>query len=87
MSADNYLLIRQEADIWTGYMESASVEQPSYTTLVFKVFSLKDAIVHAQSLDTEYGYRFEGNGFDSESYFPRICECCGNVEVKSASKA
>jgi hypothetical protein len=50
---------------YVGYKESASVEVSTYSDPVFKVFDLEDAIVHAQSLDTEYGYKFEGLGGDA----------------------
>lgn len=61
MSANNYILIRKEETIkYVGYEESVSAVVPSYARPVFVVLTLKDAILHAQSSDTEYGYSFEG---------------------------
>ena len=65
MSADTYLLIRKEAGLWTGYIESASIDQPAYMTTLFEGLSLRDAIVDAQYAETEYVYRFEGMGEDA----------------------
>jgi len=65
MSADNYILIRKEKHMWTGYIEIASVEEPCYDVRAFKVENIEDAIVKAQNIDTEYGYRFEGIGEDA----------------------
>lgn len=76
MSADNYILIRKEEHSgggnnaltgrmliqYVGYNEYASEKEPSYSRPVFNVFTLEDAIVHAQQSKTEYGYRFEGIG-------------------------
>jgi|6_EtaG_2_1085325.scaffolds.fasta_scaffold12289_6 hypothetical protein len=60
MSVDNYILIRKEETIkYVGYEESASAEAPSYARPVFVALTLKDAILHAQSSEMEYGYRFE----------------------------
>ena len=57
MSADNYILIRKEETIkYVGYEESASAEAPSYSHPVFVTLTLKDAVLHAQSSETEYGY-------------------------------
>jgi len=74
MSADNYILIRKEKGEGTGknaptgrvmikyvgYNESASLNEPSYSRPVFIALTLEDAIYHAQSSETEYGYRIEG---------------------------
>jgi len=65
MSEDNYILIRKEKNMWIGYLEVASVEEPSYTVPVFKVKKVEDAILHAQNSDTEYGYKFEGLSIDA----------------------
>lgn len=62
MSADNYILIRKDQNMWIGYLERASSEEPTYTQLVFKVKHIEDAILHAQNSETEYWYRFEGLG-------------------------
>ena len=59
MSADNYLLIRKEDTDWAAYMECASIEKPSYTSKIFNTNSIENAIVQAQDVYTEYGYRFE----------------------------
>jgi len=58
MSADNYVLIKKEKGMWTGYLESASSGEPTYTEPVFNVLKIEEAILHAQNSDTEYGYRF-----------------------------
>jgi len=67
MSADNYILVRKEGTwtsyglgyIYVGYEESVSAEVPSYSRPVFSVSTLKDAILHAQSSETEYGYHVD----------------------------
>ena len=73
MSADNYILIRKEEVFgrgsstltggirieYVGYDESASASEPSYKRPIFNVFTLEDAILHAQQSEAEYGYRFE----------------------------
>tara|TARA_Y100000310_G_scaffold345435_1_gene464998 strand:- start:7010 stop:7228 length:219 start_codon:yes stop_codon:yes gene_type:complete len=72
MSADNYILIRKEnltpfgsAIVkYVGYDEYSSNKEPSYSHPVFDVFTLSDAIRHAQQSATEYGYRFEEVSLD-----------------------
>ena len=59
MSADNYLLIREENSNWVAYMEFASMEEPSYCSKIFVTDTLVNAIIQAQVVDTEYGYHFE----------------------------
>ena len=62
MSADNYLLIRKEDTDWAAYMECASIEKPSYTSKIFNTDSIENAVIGAQDIYTEYGYRFEVAG-------------------------
>ena len=62
MSADNYLLIRKEDTDWVAYMECASIEEPSYASKIFNTNSIEKAIIQAQDVYTEYGYRFEVDG-------------------------
>ena len=64
MSADNYILMIKEKNMWAGYLESASVSEPRYNAPAFKVKYIEDAIIHAQNTDTEYGYIFKGLGED-----------------------
>ena len=59
MSADNYLLIRKEDTDWVAYMECASIEEPCYASKIFNTNSIEKAIIQAQDVYTEYGYRFE----------------------------
>ena len=79
MSADNYILIRKEKSMGTGanaptgsvvikyvgYNEYASEAEPTYSRPAFHSLTIEDAILHAQSSETEYGYRFEGLGEDA----------------------
>ena len=65
MSADNYILMRKEQNMWAGYLERASVEEPRYNVPAFKVEAIEDAILHAQNSGTEYGYMFEGLDTDA----------------------
>jgi len=86
MSADNYILIRKEDSNWVAYMEFASIEEPSYRSKIFVTDTLMDAIIQAQAVGTEYGYRFEIDILDKQSstpnkdYFPRVCKHCGSVQ-------
>jgi len=88
MSADTYLLIRKEDCNWVAYMEFASMEEPSYSSEKFVASSLEDAIILAQGVYTEYGYKFEVDKLYEESstsnkkYFPRTCKYCGGVQSK-----
>ena len=59
MSADNYIIVRKEGDSWCGYMESASLNNPLYNSLLFKVPTISDALEHAQAEKAEYGYVVE----------------------------
>lgn len=59
MSADNYILVRQEDTKWVGYMEYMSVTNPSYIFKVFDAPNLEKAVISAQGMNTEYGYKFE----------------------------
>jgi hypothetical protein len=56
---DNYLLIQKEDIDWVAYMECASIEKPSYNFKIFKTNSIENAIVRAQGVFTEYGYKFK----------------------------
>jgi|3_EtaG_2_1085321.scaffolds.fasta_scaffold427853_1 hypothetical protein len=61
MSADNYVLVRKEKECWVGYLESASLDDPTYNTFIFKVDTLIEAIKYGQEINTEYGMRFALN--------------------------
>ena len=86
MSADNYLLIRKENSNWVAYMESASNEEPGYGFKEFITDTVENAIISAQEVDTEYGYRFEMDMLDKQSstsnkeYSPKVCKYCGNIQ-------
>jgi len=62
MSADNYLLIRKEGDVFVGYHQFVSSDEPNYDHRWFTADSLVEAILTAQLAEmwTEYGYRFVG---------------------------
>ena len=73
MSIDNYVLIRKESVsgwgtnaltggvtiCYVGYEESASAKKPTYSRILFTVYTLEDAIVHAEHFEAEYGYRID----------------------------
>ena len=57
MSADNYITIVKEGDEYVGYHRFASDDDRG--TVYFRVGTIEEAIMAAQSEYTEYGYRFE----------------------------
>jgi len=59
MSVDNYLLIKREQNSWVGYIESASLNEPTLLHEHFRAGSLEEAVVTAQNTDTEYGIQFD----------------------------
>ena len=67
MSANTYLLIRKEDSNWVAYMELVSMEEPSYSSEVFVADTLREVIIQAQEIDTEYGYKFEIGGLYDDS--------------------
>lgn len=63
MSADNFIAIVEKGGKYTGYMCCASLDYPilkdyECCPIVFSVSTLKDAILAAQNIYTEYGYVF-----------------------------
>ena len=77
MSADDYIIIRQEGDLWVGYHQSASVDKERFDYPWFTESSLEDAIRTCQLERnwTEYGFRVE---FEEPT---RYCPGCGQ-EIK-----
>ncbi len=59
MSADNYILIRNEHQNWVGYVQAASSKNVTYDNQCFIDRSFMGAIAKAQKMDTEYGYKVE----------------------------
>jgi len=84
MSADNYILVKKEDTHWVGYMQCASRRTYCYHDKLFCADEIEDAIILAQDIDTEYGYKFEVGDFYGETYFPKLCKCCGHVELKQS---
>ena len=60
MSADNFIIIRQEGKKWVGYHQFASADDEQYDRPMFTETSLRKAIKRAQEEPTEYGYEVKG---------------------------
>jgi len=84
MSANSYVLVKKENAQWIGYMQCTSDRTYCYHNKLFCTDVLEDAIILAQDIDTEYGYKFKVEDFYDNTYFPKRCKYCGHVEMKQS---